>query len=88
MIKIGIDATRIRSGGAVAHLVGIIEAFEFNEFEISEIHIWSYKSLLDKLPNHNWLIKHGSSFLEKSMISQLYFQLLLIYHINTFLIIN
>lgn len=74
MIKIAIDATRARSGGAIAHIVGIINELDINQFEIVEIHIWSYKKLLIQLPYRSWLIKHSSPLLEKSLPYQLYFQ--------------
>jgi glycosyltransferase involved in cell wall biosynthesis len=74
MIKIAIDATRARSGGAIAHIIGIINELDVNQFEIEEIHIWSYKKLLNQLPDRLWLIKHSSPLLEKSLLYQLYFQ--------------
>jgi glycosyltransferase involved in cell wall biosynthesis len=42
--------------------------------EISQIHIWSYKELLDVLPNENWLIKHAPQELNKSLPYQLLWQ--------------
>jgi glycosyltransferase involved in cell wall biosynthesis len=74
MIKIAIDATRARSGGAVAHIIGIINELDINQFEIKEVHIWSYKKLLYQLPDRSWLYKHPSSLLEKSLPYQLFFQ--------------
>ena len=42
-----------------------------NEFGIKEIHLWSYKKLLDRLPNKSWLIKHNPKELEGSIIKQI-----------------
>ena len=47
---IGIDALRSKSGGAKAHLVGIISNLKPEDFGIKEVHIWSYDELLNKLP--------------------------------------
>ena len=72
---IGIDASRNRSGGARAHIIGILnEIKEDFPSEIKEIHIWSYSELLDLLPNENWLIKHSPEELKKSLPHQLLWQ--------------
>jgi glycosyltransferase involved in cell wall biosynthesis len=74
-IVVGIDASRNRSGGAIAHVEGIIG--EGNPFEhgIREVHVWAYKALLDKLPDRTWLIKHNPRPLEKTIFHQLWWQL-------------
>lgn len=71
---IGIDASRNRSGGARAHVIGIIGESDPRQFGISEVHIWSYKSLLDSIPDRPWLVKHSPIALEKSLIRQIFWQ--------------
>jgi glycosyltransferase involved in cell wall biosynthesis len=71
---VGIDASRIRSGGAIAHIRGILSVFDFNSSEASLVHIWSYNELLLQIPNHSWLVKHNPSSLEGSLIKQLWWQ--------------
>jgi len=73
-VIIGIDASRNRSGGAKAHIIGIISEGNPEHFGISEIHVWSFKSLLDSLPNKPWLIKHNPKALEGSLFSQIFWQ--------------
>jgi glycosyltransferase involved in cell wall biosynthesis len=73
-VIIGIDACRIRSGGGVAHLVGIFKEGDPLKHGINKIHIWSYKQLLDKLPDKPWLVKHNPAQLEKSLVNQLWWQ--------------
>lgn len=75
---IGIDATRNRSGGARAHLVGLLGAFDPQNFGINEVHVWAYRSLLDSLPNKPWLKKHHSAYLEKSLIYQILWQIFML----------
>ncbi len=77
-IIIGIDASRCKSGGAIAHIKGILNNFVISNHEIKEVHIWSYKSLLDSIPDFNWLIKHYDAALDKSLIHQILWQLLLL----------
>ena len=71
---IGIDASRNRSGGARNHLIGIIDCLIPEKFGISKVYIWSYKSLLDSIPNRPWLKKICPAELENSLLSQLYWQ--------------
>ena len=54
---VGIDACRIRSGGGIAHLVGILEDGNPIYHGINKIHVWSYRKLLDALPDAPWLVK-------------------------------
>ena len=61
-IIVGLDASRCRSGGAINHLIGIISNGNPQSYGINEIHIWTYKSLIGKLPNYSWLIKHTHHF--------------------------
>lgn len=73
-LRIGIDASRNRSGGAKAHIIGILSELHELPKEIGEVHVWSFKSLLDSLPNHPWLIKHAPPILEKSLVYQFWWQ--------------
>ncbi|MBP4137805.1 glycosyltransferase family 4 protein [Flavobacterium geliluteum] len=73
-IKIGIDASRNRSGGAKAHVIGIISEGNPQDYGIDEVHIWAFKSLLDSLPDQPWLIKHNPEDLESSLFTQIFWQ--------------
>ncbi len=73
-ISIGIDASRNRSGGARAHLIGILSSLDPCIHGINQIHVWSFKSLLDSLPDRPWLVKHNPAALEKSLLEQLFWQ--------------
>ena len=73
-IKVAVDASRIRSGGGVAHLLGILAIDDPAHFGIDRIHVWAYQKLLDGLPNQSWLIKHHPPALEQSLVHQLYWQ--------------
>lgn len=71
---VGIDASRNRSGGAKAHLIGLLAKGDPVAHGIREVHVWSYRSLLDMLPDSPWLIKHNPLALEKSLFRQLWWQ--------------
>ena len=56
--KLGINASRARSGGAITHLVGMLQEANPVDFKIDEVHVWSYGKLLTALPERFWLVKH------------------------------
>jgi len=67
---VGINASRNRSGGAKVHLVGILKNSDPLAHGIREVHVWSYKNLLEELPDAPFLIKHNPPELERSLIQQ------------------
>jgi glycosyltransferase involved in cell wall biosynthesis len=71
---IGIDASRNRSGGAKAHLIGILKDYNPIQLGVKEVHVWAYQTLADALPNYPWLIKHTPIELEQSLIKQIWWQ--------------
>lgn len=71
---VGIDASRNRSGGAKAHLVGILKDGDPRSYGIAQVHVWSYRSLLDALPDEPWLVKHNPPELERSLLQQVWWQ--------------
>jgi len=72
--KLGINASRARSGGAIAHLVGILQEVNPFDFGINGIHVWSYRKLLAALPERPWLVKHTSSAFDGSLLRQLWWE--------------
>lgn len=73
-LVVGVDASRNRSGGAKAHLIGLIARGNPLEHGIDQVHLWAYKSLLDSVPDQPWLVKHNPAALEKSLIHQVIWQ--------------
>lgn len=74
-LNVGINACRARSGGAIAHLVGILkEDMDPRKFGIDKVHVWSYGQLLATLPEAPWLVKHGPPELERSLLQQLWWE--------------
>jgi glycosyltransferase involved in cell wall biosynthesis len=71
---VGVDASRNRSGGAKEHLIGILSNLDPREYGISQVHVWTYRTLLDALPNYSWLVKHPTHALEGGLLKQLWWQ--------------
>jgi glycosyltransferase involved in cell wall biosynthesis len=44
------------------------------------VHLWSYRNLLDAVPNKPWLVKHNPQALEKSILSQILWQRFILPH--------
>ena len=74
MIKVAVDASRVRSGGGVAHLLGILSETDIEQYGIKQVHVWSYQALLAVLPDRPWLIKHQPASADQSLARQLYWQ--------------
>jgi glycosyltransferase involved in cell wall biosynthesis len=74
LLTLGIDASRNRSGGAKAHLIGILSECDPAKHGIQEVHVWAFRALLDQLPDYPWLIKHNPISLEQSIFRQLGWQ--------------
>jgi glycosyltransferase involved in cell wall biosynthesis len=73
-LNLGINASRARSGGAVAHLVGVLEEVDPADYGIREVHVWSYSRLLAALPAAPWLVKHAPPELDRSLLHQLWWE--------------
>ncbi|MFV1991066.1 MAG: glycosyltransferase family 4 protein [Acidimicrobiales bacterium] len=73
-LTVGIDASRARSGGAKAHLIGMIREGRPADHGISQVHVWSYASLSNALPERSWLIRHSPVALERGLFWQVMWQ--------------
>lgn len=73
-LNLAINASRARSGGAVAHLVGVLGEVNPTDYGIKEVHVWSYARLLAALPVVSWLVKHAPPELERSLWHQLWWE--------------
>ena len=73
-VILGINASRARSGGARAHLIGILNDGNPTQYGFREVHVWSHAALLEALPDKSWLVKHGPSELEGSISKQVWWE--------------
>jgi len=73
-IVVGIDASRNRSGGAKAHIIGILSSADPTVSGVDKVHLWSYRGLLDAIPDAPWLVKHSPPELERSLVHQVAWQ--------------
>ena len=74
-----IDASRNRSGGAISHILGILnDGVNPSVYGINKIYICSYSKLLNRIEDKPWLHKVNHTFLEKSIFHQLLWQIFIL----------
>ena len=71
---IGMDASRSKSGGVVAYVIGILTSIDPREYGIKTVHLWAHNELIKQIPDYSWLVKHTPPILEKSILHQLFWQ--------------
>lgn len=73
-LVIGIDASRNRSGGAIAHLRGLLENANPRRHGFTRLHVWVYGALVVRLPKRDWISYHSPAALEGNILRQLFWQ--------------
>ena len=73
-IVVGVDASRNRSGGAKAHIIGVLRSADPTAHGVDKVHLWSYRGLLDAIPDMPWLVKHSPQELESTLLHQVVWQ--------------
>jgi glycosyltransferase involved in cell wall biosynthesis len=74
MAVVGVDATRNRSGGAIAHIKGLFSACDPRDLGVSAVNFWAHDELLDMIDEEPWLIKHKVAATRKSIFHQMAWQ--------------
>jgi glycosyltransferase involved in cell wall biosynthesis len=75
---VGIDASNIRRGGGVTHLIELLDAFESSNVGISKIIVWSSIGTLKKIEDRNGIKKLGHPWLERSLLFRFFWQFLIL----------
>jgi glycosyltransferase involved in cell wall biosynthesis len=71
---IGIDASNLRAGGGLTHLVEFLKVAEPNRFGIEQIIVWGGSETLKKIDEQPWLKKEHDLQLDKSVLFRIYWQ--------------
>jgi glycosyltransferase involved in cell wall biosynthesis len=73
-VIIGIDASRIRSGGAIAHLRGILN-FALSGVEgVAQIHVWCSSFVAGELRGNSFIRLHSPKALSGNLLQQIIWQ--------------
>ena len=69
-----IEATNIRGGGGVTHLVELLKAVKPSSHNIEKIYLCANKNTLNKIEDRPWLIKHHDKVFEKGLLHRFFWQ--------------
>jgi glycosyltransferase involved in cell wall biosynthesis len=73
-MRLGIDASNIRAGGGVTHLVELLSAADPPAHGFERVTVWAGTETLARLPDRPWLSRGQSRHLDGSLPVRLYWQ--------------
>ncbi|HLJ87014.1 MAG TPA: glycosyltransferase family 1 protein [Candidatus Angelobacter sp.] len=73
-MKVGIDASNLRVGGGITHLVEILQEAKPLQYGINQVIVWGGAETLEQLPTRRWLKLVHEPMLDKSLPFRLYWQ--------------
>ncbi|MCI0627040.1 MAG: glycosyltransferase family 4 protein [Acidobacteria bacterium] len=73
-MRIGIDASNLRTGGGLTHLRELLEAAEPRRHNIEQVVIWAGQTTLEQLPCRCWLNRVHEPLLDEFLPVRLYWQ--------------
>ncbi|TGK17283.1 glycosyltransferase family 1 protein [Leptospira fluminis] len=71
---IGVDASNIRGGGGVTHLVELLKAADPKSKGIEKVCLWAGGNTLSAVENRPWLSKISHEYLDRSLFHRIYWQ--------------
>lgn len=74
VVIVGIDASNIRTGGGVTHLVELLLVAEPFVNGFSRVVVWGGKSTLNRIAGRPWLVKSHQDLLEKGLFYRTFWQ--------------
>lgn len=73
-MRLGVDASNLRLGGGITHLVELLRAAEPAKFGFGEVVVWGRRATLDRIEERPWLSKVDQPFLRRGIFAQTYWQ--------------
>lgn len=73
-IRIGIDASNLRIGGGVTHLIEVLNTVDIEKYDIAHITVWGCIETLDVLPDRSWLSKISIGSINKDYLRRVQWQ--------------
>lgn len=74
MLKIGLDASNLREGGGITHLVELLSAARPDMHGIGRIVVWGSHDTLARLPERAWLDRRTPAEMDKGAVARLRWQ--------------
>lgn len=73
-MRVGIDASNIRVGGGITHLVELLRAANPQTHKFDEVVVWASTSTLNKIEDRRWLRKEHDPLLDRTLPFRVYWQ--------------
>jgi len=73
-LTIGIDATNLRRGGGLTHLIELLRVAQPKLFGINKVIVWGGFPTLNALDDCSWLFKHNPAALDKGLLQRILWQ--------------
>ena len=73
-MRLGIDASNLRAGGGVTHLVELLRAAEPLAHGFSQVVVWGGLTTLKMIEDRSWLQKSHQAILDKSLVHRTFWQ--------------
>ncbi len=73
-MRLGIDASNLRQGGGVTHLIELLRAAHPEEHGFEHVVVWGGADTLDRLEDRAWLKKVSEPVLQGSLLARLHWQ--------------
>ena len=73
-LTIGIDATNLRGGGGITHLIELLRVAQFPLHGIERVVVWGGTPILQVLDNRSWLDKRTPLALDKGLLKRTLWQ--------------
>lgn len=77
-MKLGIDASSIRSGGGITHLREILKVVEPSLHGFQSVVVWAGQSTLERIGDQPWLHKVHEPLLDRGLLTRAYWQRVLL----------
>lgn len=73
-MRLGIDASNLRAGGGVTHLVELLRVARPLVHRFSQIVVWSGQATLNQIEDRPWLVKSYQPLLDKGLPYRIFWQ--------------
>jgi glycosyltransferase involved in cell wall biosynthesis len=73
-MRIGIDASNLRDGGGLTHMIELLCAAKPEEHGIDRVVLWGGRDILGQIPDRPWLERVHEPMLDRALPARLYWQ--------------
>jgi glycosyltransferase involved in cell wall biosynthesis len=73
-MRIGIDASNLRSGGSLTHISELLQAAEPERHGVTHVVVWGGRELLERLPARSWLEALHEPMLDRGLPLRVFWQ--------------